>query len=342
MTLGCAAHSYTITDRDGGNIASSGTLTNVQYNRLLNDTSTAVVTIGTAAPGCCDQLGGIRAWRHRLNIFRNADLVWSGLVLNVDWTVDDVTVTGVDLFGLLDRRVPHQDFVFEGTDLSVIAEQLIEDGLAPDDPGHEITIMGRALVTGGRTYEQDTGQTADHLRDLADTGIDITVIGSRFIILPDDFCDVVGRLSDDDLPQGLRVTEDGASLATRQIVAGQEEGNIIGSAGGANAYYGLLEVYTEQTTITTNTAATASAQARLTASATVPVFIDTQDVTLAPTANIEFNALAPGWCVDITTDSTCRRVTQRLKITGLKVTENATQEQIVLQVTATGATLEVS
>jgi FlaG/FlaF family flagellin (archaellin) len=342
MTLGCATHSYTITDRDGGNVASAGTLTAVQYNRLLNDASTGIITVGTAAPGCCEQLGRIRAWRHRLNIFRGSDLMWSGLVLNVDWTYDQVVVTGVDLFGLLDRRVPHQDMVFSGTDLTVIAEELIDDGLAPDDPGHEVTIMGPAMVTGGRSYDRDIGQTADHLRDLTDTGIDITVIGNRFIILPDNFGDVVGRLSDDDLPQGLRVTEDGAGLATRQIVAGSEDGDVLGSAGGTNAYYGLLEVYTEQTTITTDTAATESARARLAASAMVPVFIDTQDVTLAPTANVSMRALVPGWCVDITTDSTCRRITQRLKITGLKVSENATQEQVVLQVSATGETLEVN
>lgn len=341
MTIGCSTHSYTITDKDGGNVASSGTLTSVQYNRVLNDVSTASVVIGTAAPGCCEQLAGVRSWRHWLNIFRGSDLMWSGPILNVDWTVDTVTVSAVDLFGLLDRRVPHQDLVFSGTDLTVIASELIEDGLAPDDPGHEISIIGPAMVDGGRSYDQDIGQTADHLRDLTDTGIDITVIGNRFVILPDDFCDVIGRLSDEDLPQGLQVTEDGASLATRQVVAGSEDGDILGSAGGTNDYYGLLEIYTEQTTITTNQAATAAARARLAVSAAVPVFIDTQDVTLSPTANVSMRSLVPGWCVDITTDSTCRRVTQRLKITGLKVTETATQEQIMLQVTATGETLEV-
>jgi hypothetical protein len=86
------------------------------------------------------------------------------------------------------------------------------------------------MVTGGRTYTQNVGQTADHLRDLADGGMDFTASGNNIIILPDGFCDVVGRLSDADLPEGVTVTEDGASLATRQIVSADTESTIVGTA----------------------------------------------------------------------------------------------------------------
>lgn len=345
--LGCASHTYTITDRDGGLVSASGILVAVQYNRVLNDSSTAAVSLGVSGPDCCAEMGDIRSWRHRLNIYRGGSFVWSGFVTNVDWKTDRTNVTAVDMIGLLDRRVPHQAFVFTGTDLTEIARQLVDDGLAPDDPGHTTTVIGPAGVLGGRTYEKSVGQTADHLRDLADTGIDFTAIGANVVILPDDFCDVVGRLSDEDLPEGVTVSEDGASLATRQIVAGSQEGTAIGTAGGINPYYGLLEVYTEQTTITDQASADAAAAAKLKASLGVPVFIDTQNVTLAPTAPIGVPALVPGWCVDISTDSTCRTITQRLKITGLQVTEdggsNETpgQEKVVLQVTATGGNLQV-
>lgn len=348
MPVGCATHSYTITDRDGGLVAASGVLTSVAYNRLLNDTSTARIFIGSSGEDCCGDLGAIRSWRHWLNIYRDEDLMWSGPILSVEWTFDQVVVLATDLLGLLDRRVPHSNMTFAGTDLAVIASELITDGLAPDDPGHEITIVAPSGVPGDRTYETDIGQTADHLRDLADTGIDFTVIGNRFIILPDEFCEVVGRLADEDLPEGLTIAEDGASLVTRQIVAGSEDGDVIGSAGGVNDYYGLLELYTEQTTITTDASATASAQAKLAASATVPVFIDTQNVTLAPTANVAVSLLVPGWCLDITSDSTCRRITQRLKITGLTVNETGGtgqvpgREAITVQVAATTDPLEVN
>lgn len=348
MPVGCASHTYTITDRDGGQVAASGVLTDVSYNRLLNDASTASVTIGVSGPDCCAELGNIRSWRHQLNIFRGDDFMWAGYIVNVDWSYDQVVVDATDIIGLMDRRVPHQDFTFTDTDLTEIARQLVEDALEPDDPGHSVTIIGTSGVLGGREYAENIGQTADHLRDLADTGIDFTAVGNNVVILPDDFCDVVGRLADEDLPEGLTVSEDGASLATRQIVAGSESSGAVGVAGGTNSYYGLLEVYTEQTSITDQDAAEAAAAARLAASATVPVFIDTQNITLSPTANVEVRQLVPGWCVDITSDSTCRTITQRLKITGLQISEDGGngdtpgQERILLQVTATGNELTVT
>lgn len=347
MRLGCKNHTYTITDRGGGSVTSSGVLTEVDYNRVLNDASTARVTIGVSGENCCNELKNIRSWRHLLNIFRDGQLVWSGFVVNPTWSAEAVEVQAVDIIGLLDRRVPHQNFTFQNVDLVDIAEELIEDALAPDDPGHDVTIMGESGVTGGRTYEQNIGQSADHLRDLADTGIDFTAVGTNIIIMPDDFCDVVGRLSDEDLPEGLRVAEDGGTLATRQIVAGSEDGSAVGTAGGTNAYYGLLEVYTEQSTITDQASADAAARARLKASLGVPVFIDTQDVTLAPTAAVTVAQLVPGWCVDVSTDITCRPIIQRLKVTGLRVTETGGerdspgQEKIVVQLTATGEDLDV-
>jgi hypothetical protein len=172
-------------------------------------------------------------------------------------------------------------------------------------------------------------------------------VGNNVVILPDDFCDVVGRLSDQDFPSGLTVSEDGASLATRQIVVGAA-GTEPAVSGGVNAYYGLLEVYSEQTSITDQDAAQAAADAALKTSLGVPVYIATQNVTLSPTANVDITSLVPGWCLDITTAATCRQVTQRLKITGLKVTEDGGngsnspgQESVTLTLAATGDNLEV-
>ena len=353
MALGCATHAYTITDRDGGDVNSSGILTAVTWNRVLNEVSSAAVIIGVSGLDCCTELGSLRSWRHQLNIYRVAGngasaLVWAGPIVNVDWNQDQVSVSAVDVLGWLDRRVPHQDFAFVNTDLADIAAALIDDGFQPDDPGHTTTVIGLSGVQGGRTYAVNVGQTLDHVRDLADTGIDFTAVGANAIILPDDFCDVVGRLSDDDLPSGLSVAEDGASLATRVIVAGTEEGDPVGTAGGTNAYYGLLEKYIEQRNLTDQAAADAAAAGALGPLLAVPVFIDTQDITLSPLADVDVSSLVPGWCLDVTSDSTCRTITQRLKITGVQVSEDGGtegspgQEKVTIQVAAHGNDLEVS
>lgn len=341
-TAGCGTHTALITDRGGAALSDVRVLTEVEWTRTLDDVSTARV-VASPDGDCCERLGQIRAWRHYLSIWRNDKPVWSGPILNAEWKAGRVEVWAGDILALLDRRVPHADIEFGDNDLADIAAWLIADGFAPDDPGHSVETIGRTKVRGGRSYRRGIGQTGDHLRDLAETGLDYTAVGSRILLLPETHAVTVGRLTDADLPEGLVVAEDGTALATRWVVAGQEDGDVMGEAGGADPYYGLLERYVEQTTITTNAAAEQAARARLRASLPVPVFIDTESVTISPDAAVEVPLLVPGWCLDIATQETCRPIAQRLKITGLKVTEDGGsdstpgRETVQVQVVATGA-----
>ena len=339
---GCGSHSCLITDRGGATVTPAHTLTDVEWTRTLDETSSARIVVQPDGD-CCERLGKVRSWRHYLNIWRDGAPVWSGPIIQVEWSLGSVEIWAGDILAFLDRRVPHADITFGGADLVDIAKWLIDDGFAPDDPGHTIEAVGRAGVRGGRKYRRGIGQTGDHLRDLAETRLDYTAVGSRIVLLPESHAVTVGRLSDADLPEGLVVAEDGTALGTRWIVAGDEDGDVYGEAGGTDPYYGLLERYVEQTTITTNAAATDAARSRLRASLPVPVFIDTQEVTISPDAAVEVPLLVPGWCLDITTQVTCRPVSQRLKIVGLKVTEDGGtdstpgSERVQVQVAATGA-----
>ncbi|MGW1539736.1 hypothetical protein ACWCPM_05570 [Streptomyces sp. NPDC002309] len=197
-------------------------------------------------------------------------------------------------------------------------------------------------MTGGRQYTRDIGQSGDHLRDLAATGLDYTVVGNTIILLPENWLESVGRLSDVDLPEGLEVTEDGTNLATRWVIAGDDEGDVLGEAGSLDAYYGLLERYEEDSSITDDASATSAARARVRSSLPVPVFIDSQEVTLSPEAAIDVPRLVPGWCLDVTSTLTCCTVTQRMKIVGLKVTEEGGTsdqpgtEKVQIQLAAAG------
>src|SRR5690606_993096 len=109
---------------------------------------------------------------------------------------------------------------------AVIAAALIRDGFAPDDPGHLVTVIEPTRIHGHREYFTDVGQTGDHLRALAETGLDYTTVGRRILLMGEDHCARVGSLTDEDFPSGLEIAEDGASLATRVVLHGQEEGGI--------------------------------------------------------------------------------------------------------------------
>lgn len=326
-------------DRDGGVVTEAEVLLEVEWTRTLDEVSTAYVVI---QPGgdCCERLDQVRSWRHKLIIWRDGAPVWEGPIVRAVWQRGAVRVDAVDILGWLDRRVPHQSITFSDSDLADIAAWLIQDGFAPDDPGHTVDIIAPSRIRGDREYEADVGQTGDHLRDLAATGIDYTAVGSRILILPEDHTGRIGALSDDDFPDGLTVAEDGVALGTRWIVHGRDD--VKGEAGGRHPYYGLLERVAEETSVLDDASAAAAARSKLRTTSPAPVFIDSsQETTLSPQAPVDVARLVPGWCLDVTTTSTCRTIAQSLKIVGVRVRESAgtdsSVERVSVQLAPAGA-----
>ncbi|MFC8466013.1 hypothetical protein [Streptomyces sp. NPDC057250] len=317
-------------------VSTADTLVEVEWNRVLDDTSGARVLIHPDGD-CCETLSAVRSWRHKLVIWRDGKFVWEGPVLQALWGLGEVEIFAGDILSWLDRRTVHETRAFTRTDLTDIAQWLIEDGFAPDDPGHSVQVIGRTRIRGDRAYTVDVGQTGDHLRDLAETGLDYTAVGSTILLLPEDHGVRVGTLTDADMPEGLTVAEDGASLATRWVVHGDEDAGVKGEAGGRDDYYGLLELVVEETSILDDSSAAAAARSRLGTTYPVPLFVDTQEVTISPEANIDVPLLVPGWCLDIASTRTCRTVTQRLKIIGVKVIEDGQGEKVQVQVAPVGA-----
>lgn len=334
MAVGCGTHTAQILDRDGAVVADAHVLIQVEWTRVLDDSSTATLVIQPDGD-CCAQLAQIRSWRHSVAIWRDGQPVWHGPILQAEWQAGRVEITAGDILAWLDRRVPHETIDFAATDLTDIAEWLIADGYRPDDPGHRVEVVAPSRVRGDRQYTQDDGQTGDHLRDLADTGLDYTAVGSTILLLPEDHTASVGSLTDEDLPAGLVVAEDGAALATRWVVHGAD--GVRGEAGGRHPYYGLLERSVEETSILDEASAMAAARSRLRGSLPVPVWLDSEQVTLSPDAAVDVPSLVPGWCLDVATTATCRTLAQRMKITGLKVTETATGESVQVHLAPTGA-----
>jgi hypothetical protein len=327
-----------IVDRDGAIVAAADVLISVEWSRILDDVSTAHVVIHPDGD-CCAALGNVRTWRHKLAIARDGVPVWEGPIIQAEWSFGVVELWASDILVWLDRRVPHESIVFANEDLTTIGTWLIEDGFAPDDPGHDVQVVGLAGVDGGREYTRDVGQTGDHLRDLADTGLDYTAVGSTIVLMPETWSASVGVLTDADFPEGLIVAEDGSQLATRVIVHGGEASGVKGVSGGANAYYGLLERSIEEASVKTSGSALAAARSRRAANYPVPVFLSSDRVTLSPEAAVDVAKLVPGWCVDVATQATCRPLTQRLKIAGVKVEEDGDGESV--QVTLAPASSEL-
>lgn len=340
MSVGCASHTAQIIDRGGAVVATADVLTKVEWNRTLDDISTATITVQPDGD-CCRAMARVRSWRHSLAIYRSGLSCWTGPITTPQWTAEGITIVGVDIIGWLAKRVPHRDMRFTDRDLADIAASLIEDGFAPDDPGHRVRVVAPTRIRGDRAYTRDVGYVSDHLADLADTGLDYTAVGNLIVLLPEDFTGRIGALTDADFPDGLTVTEDGSSLATRVVVAGQQgqdgAADVIGSAGGVDDYYGLLEQYVDEPSVLDDGSAAAAALSHLRASNPAPVFISSQETTLAPDADVDVPSLVPGWCVDVTTTRTCRTISQSMKLHALKVSEDGDGETVAVTLAPAGA-----
>lgn len=334
MAIGCGTHTARIVDRrTGATVSVAEVLVEVEWTRVLDDVSTARVVIHPDRD-CCAQLDRVRTGRHRLLLWRDGQAVWEGMIVRAEWTVGAFEAEAVDVLGWLDLRTPHRDMDFEDSDLVDIAEWLIKDAFRPDDPGHTVQVIAPTRIRGSRSYLQDEGPTGDHLRDLAETGLDYTAVGKRIVLMPEDWCEQVGALTDADFPDGLTVAEDGVSLVTRWVVFGAD--GVKGEAGGEHPYYGLVERVVEEPSILDDASANAAARSRLRHSMPAPVWLDTQQVTLSPDAAVTVPSLVPGWCVDVTTTATCRLISQRMKIQNLRVRENERGEQVAVQLAPSG------
>lgn len=337
--LGCnPSYELLITSRCGRNtIAALTDFNRLTWGRRLDDISQASVTL----PGdCCGKLADVRSWANELHIIRDGDEVWSGPITVQPNCRSGVTIIAYDFLAWLGKRVVRIARCYDpqcggaATDPVLIADQLIRDGLLPDDP---CLLDFLTTIPGGtaqdRNYEANSAYVIDSLRDLARGGLDFTAIGRRIVVMPEGHG--LGRtalLSCDAFGGDVCSTEDGLAAATRAVVTGKAaDGTTVvsGSAGGVDPFFGLLEVLHNDDTIRTEFAADAQAAGLVRSGNPPPLLVQPpQGSALSPEAPVCINELVPGVEVPVVMDCTCREVSQMMRLTQLDVTVTADGESV--------------
>src|SRR5690606_8484287 len=106
MAFSCQTHTAYIYDRGGTRrIGALTPLTYVQWNRVLDDISNALVR--TVAPDweCAKMLSGVMPGRHELVIFRGAERVWEGPISRLAYHRDYVEIEARDIMHYAYRTV---------------------------------------------------------------------------------------------------------------------------------------------------------------------------------------------------------------------------------------------
>lgn len=349
--LGCdASYELLVTSRCGrATVTVLSNFTSLTWGRTLDDVSTAQVTM----PGnCCDDINGIRSWGHELHVIRDGDEVWCGPIVTLPSCRSNVTFIAWDVAGWLQRRVIRARTCFDpdcggvATDGPSIADRLVRDAFAPDDP---CVLEYLTTITGGPAQERDylaaSGYTIDALKDLSKGALDFTTVGRRLILMPEGYTlGRTARLTCDAFGDDVCATEDGLGLATMAYVAGKladTTTTVSGSSGGLDAFYGLVEVLQADDSVRTVAAAEKQAAGIVNSRNPAPVLVQPPGASaLSPEAPVCISELIPGVEVPVLLDCTCRQVSQMMRITKLDVTVDASGEQVSPLLVPTGVVLD--
>lgn len=328
--LGCPeTYTVLVTNRCGtATVCELDHISDLTYGRVLDDTSEAIIVMDLPSGGgtstCCDCVGNVRSWIHSVMILRDNELVWGpGPVVNVLYKKTQVAITARDVSAWLDVRVIHNDMDFTEEDPLVVAQSIIDDAMAPDDPcdiaGSTYVQVPATLGVIDREYfaEDPTQYAGDAFRELARTAMDYTVIGNSIMMgEPLSFGPYV-TLLDEDFMVDIEVEERGLEAGTKWTVQSEVAR---GEAGGLDPYYGLIEQLVEEAEIEDDDQAAVVAEDKRLASNPAPLYVNVPDgARLAPTAAVCFEQLVPGTLVNVNLRGLCREVYAQLKLTAVSV-----------------------
>lgn len=308
------------------------TWSNLQYNRVIDDASTATITLGSAFGGmsCCSDVAGLRDWEFQVRIRRNGETAWQGPITSLRRDNQGiVTITCRDIMAVLQRRLCLLNHVYTVVDMATVFNDVINGAMAPDNVWG---LTASATATGipcTRTFDSDQLPYAfDVVQELARTGVDYTVIngvliaGNFYIPSP-----TIATITESHLLTVPGVTIDGLTTATEWRVgaggAGANGFEFIGIYGGIDPYVGLLQASIVEPTIGDLPSAQANAKSRWALTSGSIVTVDS--IQLGTSAPTTMSLLVPGALVQLQIDDDCFPLTGTFRLQSVQVTVDSSK-----------------
>ncbi len=318
-TLGCGAYDVVAQPRGGGgSILGIVPWTAITWERVLDDTSSARVTLDLADPRCCTLMRDLRPWRHELSVRRDGAEVWVGPLTIATEPSQQRDLPARDITAWWDHRRIYNDHTYREVDIATVFEEVSADAMAPDNsPGLVVAVTPTGIRTSVVYLSAQHLVAGATLRDLANIGVDWTAIA-----------DPIGTLSDGHFLNPPQPTLDGSQQANAIVVRGAGGGAAGDTVFGYDAdtesiaLDGLLEDVVSVPTITDNPTAVALQK--------VVALIG--DAVLAPGAPITVDRLIPGAVATVILSETCIPVAgnYRLQKVSAAISSSDNIEQITL------------
>lgn len=381
-------HTALIYDRGGERrVSQLIDLASCEWNRVQDEKSSASVVItGRACDAQAEVINDIEPRRHELVVFRGDERVWEGPIVQVATRSGTARILAHDIFDYLDHTPLTKDWPWDtGTvvsDHSALmterAEEIITYELTTNydmtvgtgmsttvvevprwetipapanilpflEVRHSATLLSRSETL---AFEMMLGE---HLSNLADGGLEFTVIGRKLLLW--DGAESIGRtrtVTEADFDGEPEVIAAGTNLAVIQHVSAQrpdeDHGDDpdppgVGNAGGPDDYYGvwtdLSSLASEDGAETpTQDALNSQAQRGLVGRSPVPIEVRMpQGVGFRLSHDIGINSLVPGVRMPLLARLNLRRLSQVQRLDSVKVIETAEGERVSVTLVPSG------
>ena len=354
MAYSCEAHTAYIYDRGGTRRVGMLTpVTFVQWGRILDDISSAIVRSVAPSWECAQMLADVMPGRHELVIFRGTERVWEGPITRIAYHSTYVEIEGRDIMHYAYRTVLRNGYDNSYPNVGTVINRcldMLETEFARKealDPPINVLPYVTAIVTANdsRTsrktipFESTLFEDIDSLAQYA--GMDYTVVGRRLILV--DTHTVYAKtqtVTEADFIGDVVVTLYGMDLATEAWVLGQEpqDGSAtpVGHYGANDPYYGEWEVldtpYNEggEDSVTQG-ALDSQAQRNVAGKNPTPLMVRIPDnSTINPAGVLKISDLVPGVRVPLRATLTARKITQMQKLREMRVTEQEGGETVTV------------
>lgn len=375
--IGCGSYEVYFKQKCGGDyVCRAERVLSLSYNRILNDTSVAKVTLGLRGTSeeCCLCLGRLNPWEHEISIYRNGQEVWVGPIVEIEFDTanDKATFTARDLSTWLERRVVElrgQDYDVENVDSKDVFEYLMNHAYCKQPWCMTWNSSPTGIFVTKYYPSHDNSErwggtypiVGDEIRSLSEFGVDYTVVNRHMYagdlqVSPPTASNVV--LLDAHWAKGPVVRVSGINMTTRAIVAGGDGGwdgyydeqvwieppvsgpISPGQLTSDQIQYGLIETFqTESNLYDEDTTISPNA---ITQVAYGRHELDSQPFVyidggqLSNRAPLVMENLVPGAIMEVRMQETCRPFSGAHRIYEVTVSLNATEETIGLQLAPVG------
>jgi hypothetical protein len=361
-SLRCGNYEIYVANRGGTSLICRLTgSTSINFSRRLNEVSEAKVSVALNSK-CRECLSTINPWQHELLLFRNAELVWSGPILTIDYKQASarIDVYARDLMAWTDKRLielADTDYEVEGVDVKEVFDWVLRHGYDKDPWGMtwNLTNTGIPIDKYYPAYlspDRWGGSYANvgaELRSLAQIGIDYTVVnrvmyGGDLVVTPP-VAETL-KISDRNWAQLPDVSVNGTVMSTKTVVAGGSGGYFgyydeqLWIESTPNAPWGLLETFTQRSdlsdvdTTETPNAIAQEAYARHQLLSQPLAYI--KGGQLAADAPFTFNTLIPGVPISVGIVETLRDLLTEYRLYNVTVNVTPDSETVDIELVSPG------